>query len=91
MRRARSVISVVTRGELEPYLATVEFPADRSEIVRAARRLGAPEPVRQALRALPPVAYSSKDEVLRSARTRPAPAARHRTSLEPRHLGVVHD
>jgi len=55
--------------ELNDYLKTVDFPARRDEIVRAARNLSAPEGVIAALQAMPSVEYGNKDEVHRSAHT----------------------
>jgi hypothetical protein len=56
---------MVTSGELLQYLKVVEFPASKEEIVRTARRSGAPEDIRRALHALPPIAYYSTTEVLK--------------------------
>lgn len=55
--------------ELNHYLKTVDFPAGREEIVRAARQQSAPEGVITALQAMPPVEYDNKAEVHRSAHT----------------------
>ena len=55
--------------ELNHYLKTVDFPAHRDDIVKAAREQSAPEGVITALQAMPPVEYGNKDEVHRSAHT----------------------
>jgi len=55
--------------ELNHYLRTVDFPARRDEIVRAAREQSAPEGVITALQAMPPREYDNKAEVHRSAHT----------------------
>jgi uncharacterized protein DUF2795 len=64
---------MATNDEVSQYLKTVDFPASKEEIVRAAKRAGAPESVRKALQSMPAVAYYSKDEVLRWAGTSVAP------------------
>lgn len=51
------------------YLGAVDFPASKDDLVHAAQDAGAPEDVLKALRAMPPVEYGDKYEVLRSART----------------------
>jgi Protein of unknown function (DUF2795) len=56
---------MVTSGELLQYLKSVAFPASRDDIIRTARRTGAPESIRRALHALPPIAYYSPAEVLK--------------------------
>jgi hypothetical protein len=53
------------------YLTNVDFPASRDALVQAAEQDGAPEDVVKALRAMPPVDYGNKDEVMRSAHTEP--------------------
>jgi hypothetical protein len=63
---------MTTAQDVREYLKTVDFPADKDAIVRAAEEIGAPEGVVKALRAMPPeVEYANKDEVLRSAHTEP--------------------
>lgn len=63
---------MTTAQDVREYLKTVDFPADKDAIVRAAEDSGAPEGVVKALRAMPPeVEYANKDEVLRSAHTEP--------------------
>ena len=63
---------MTTAQDVREYLKTVDFPADKDAIVRAAEEIGAPEDVVKALRAMPPeVEYANKDEVLRSAHTEP--------------------
>lgn len=64
---------MVSNDEVRPYLETVDFPAGRDDIVREAERLGASQPVLRALRAMPPLDYANRDEVLRSAGTDLAP------------------
>jgi hypothetical protein len=64
---------MVAYAEVFPYLETLDFPAGKEEILREAARLGAPEKVLRALRALPAVEYGNRDEVLRSSGTDAAP------------------
>jgi hypothetical protein len=64
---------MVAYAEVLPYLETLDFPAGKEEILREAARLGAPEKVLRALRALPPLDYRNRDEVLRSSGTDAAP------------------
>jgi hypothetical protein len=59
--------------EVRKALTNVDFPASRDAIVQEAERDGAPEDVVKALRAMPPVDYANKDEVIRSAHTDAAP------------------
>ena len=58
---------MVSEAEIVNYLTAVDFPATRDEIVQEAAREGAPEEVLKALRAMPPLDYRNKTEVLRSA------------------------
>jgi hypothetical protein len=55
--------------EVVAYLDSVDFPAHRDDLVRAAEEAGAPEDVIKALRGMPPEEYGSKAEVMRSAHT----------------------
>jgi hypothetical protein len=72
------VIGMVRENEIAEYLDTVDFPATRDEIVQAAERRGAPDGVLKALRAMPPVDYGSRAEVLRSAAVKEdVPPAQH--------------
>lgn len=64
---------MVTDAEVLRYLKTLDFPIDKEEIVRQVAQQGAPEAVLKALRALPPVDYRNKNEVVRSAATAIAP------------------
>lgn len=64
---------MVTGGEVLRYLESMDFPADKQDIVRAAEKEGAPPEVLRALRALPPVDYANRAEVARSAGTDAAP------------------
>ncbi|GAA5201452.1 hypothetical protein GCM10023322_81450 [Rugosimonospora acidiphila] len=64
---------MVDNAEVFKYLETVDFPASRDEIVAEAERLGAPNTVVRALRAMPPVEYGNRNEVLKSAGTELAP------------------
>jgi hypothetical protein len=52
-------------------LKDVDFPADKDELVTAARSAGAPEEVVKALRGIPPERYASREEVARSVRVDP--------------------
>ncbi len=60
---------MATRDEVRVHLDDVDFPADKDRIVEVAERSGAPEDVVKALRAMPPVEYANRGEVLQSART----------------------
>jgi hypothetical protein len=62
---------VATAEDMVEYLTNVDFPASRDALVQAAEQDGAPEDVVKALRAMPPVDYGNKDEVMRSAHTEP--------------------
>lgn len=62
---------MASAAEVVDHLTTVDFPAHRDDLVRAAEGEGAPEDVVKALRAMPPVVYENKDEVRRSAHTEP--------------------
>ncbi|MFC4018755.1 DUF2795 domain-containing protein [Micromonospora sp. GCM10011542] len=55
------------------YLSSLDYPAEKDDVVREAEREGAPPDVLKALRALPPVDYANGNEVARSARTDTAP------------------
>lgn len=68
---------MVTNEEVLRYLNTLDFPIDKEEIVRQVEQQGAPEPVLKALRALPPLDYRNKNEVVRSADTDLAPEVDH--------------
>ncbi|MFC8849838.1 MULTISPECIES: DUF2795 domain-containing protein [unclassified Micromonospora] len=58
------------------YLSSLDYPADKADVVREAEREGAPPDVLRALRALPPVDYANGTEVARSAGIDVAPEAR---------------
>jgi hypothetical protein len=60
---------MATTDEIRRYLTTVDFPASKDDIVRAAEEEGATKEVKAALRAMPPVEYANKAEVLSSAQT----------------------
>lgn len=55
------------------YLSSLDYPAEKNEVVREAEREGAPPDVLKALRALPPVDYANGTEVARSAAIEAAP------------------
>jgi len=67
------VADTVTADEVLHHLVDVDFPADKDALVAAAGRHGAPDEVVRAIRAIPPVDYRNKDEVVRSLRLDPAP------------------
>jgi hypothetical protein len=69
------VTDALTPDQVRSYLGDVDFPADKDTLVAAAERAGAPEQVVKAIRAIPPVDYGSKDEVVRSVPLDPAPGA----------------
>ncbi len=56
----------ITPDEVVRYLADVDYPAGKEELVAAAERAGAPEAVVHALRAIPPDEYGNRAEVTRS-------------------------
>lgn len=60
---------MATAMDVKNYLTTADFPAHRDALVECAQREGAPEDVVKAIRAMPPVEYANKDEVMRSAHT----------------------
>ncbi|MEH0843775.1 DUF2795 domain-containing protein [Micromonospora sp. CPCC 205711] len=55
------------------YLSSLDYPAEKDDVVREAEREGAPPEVLKALRALPPVDYANGNEVARSAGIDAAP------------------
>ncbi|MBQ1073159.1 DUF2795 domain-containing protein [Micromonospora sp. C31] len=55
------------------YLSSLDYPAEKDDVVREAEREGAPPDVLRALRALPPVDYANGNEVARSAGVEAAP------------------
>ncbi|RKN25472.1 DUF2795 domain-containing protein [Micromonospora musae] len=55
------------------YLSSLDYPAEKDEVIREAEREGAPPDVLKALRALPPVDYANGNEVARSAGIEAAP------------------
>jgi hypothetical protein len=63
----------LTPQQVLGYLEDVDYPADKDTLVTAAARAGAPEEVLRSIRAVPPVDYRSRAEVLRSVRVDPAP------------------
>ena len=63
----------VTADEVMGHLTDVDYPADKDALLAAAERAGASEEVLRAIRAVPPVDYRSREEVVRSLRLDPAP------------------
>jgi hypothetical protein len=61
------VTDPLTPEDVLRYLKDVDYPAGKEALVDAAERAGAPEVVIRSLRAIPPVDYRSRAEVLRSA------------------------
>ncbi|MFF3869323.1 DUF2795 domain-containing protein [Micromonospora sp. NPDC001898] len=59
--------------EVLRYLSSLDYPAEKADVVREAQREGAPPDVLRALRALPPVDYANGNEVARSAKIDAAP------------------
>lgn len=55
------------------YLSSLDYPAEKDDVVREAELEGAPPEVLKALRALPPVDYANGNEVARSAGIDAAP------------------
>lgn len=63
----------ITPERVLDYLRDVDYPADKDALLSAAERSGAPDEVLRSLRAIPPVEYDSRAEVVRSVRVDPAP------------------
>ncbi|MFR9805126.1 DUF2795 domain-containing protein [Pseudonocardia sp. RS010] len=81
----------ITPEQVLDYLADVDYPADKDALLSAAERSGAPDEVLRSLRAMPPVEYRSRAEVVRSVRVDPTPgrpsglaAEQARTDAPPR-------
>lgn len=53
-------------------LRSVDFPAAKDDLIRAAQAARAPADVIKALRAIPPVEYANREEVARSVPADPA-------------------
>lgn len=62
----------VNPDEVAGALRDADFPAGKDELIQAAQQAGASEQVIAALRAIPPVDYRNRDEVIRSVPTDPA-------------------
>ncbi|MFI6851580.1 DUF2795 domain-containing protein [Streptomyces sp. NPDC050416] len=52
-------------------LRNVDFPADKNELLEAARSAGASGEVLSALRGIPPETYNNREDIARSVRTDP--------------------
>lgn len=52
-------------------LQNVDFPADKTQLLEAARSAGASGEVMSALRGIPPETYTNRDDIVRSVRTDP--------------------
>ncbi|WP_031505774.1 DUF2795 domain-containing protein [Streptomyces megasporus] len=57
--------------EILGSLKDVDFPADKDELLRAARAKGASDEAMRALRGIPPERYDNREEVARSVRVDP--------------------
>ncbi|MDT0308986.1 DUF2795 domain-containing protein [Streptomyces sp. DSM 44917] len=55
-------------NEILRAVRNVDFPAGKDDLVREAKRAGAPEPAVKALRGIPPDEYANREEVARSVR-----------------------
>ncbi|MCM0676835.1 DUF2795 domain-containing protein [Micromonospora phytophila] len=64
---------MATYADVLQYLSSLDYPAEKDDVVREAEREGAPPDVLRALRALPPVDYANGTEVARSAHIEAAP------------------
>jgi hypothetical protein len=60
------VTDPITPDQVVRYLDDVDYPAGKDVLVAAAERAGAPEAVIRSLRAVPPVEYRNRAEVMRS-------------------------
>jgi hypothetical protein len=67
------VTDAIAPEQVLDYLADVDHPADKDALVSAAERSGAPDEVLRGLRAIPPVDYRSRAEVVRSVQGGPGP------------------
>ena len=62
----------ITPDDVLRYLKDVDYPADKETLVSAAEKAGAPEAILRSIRAIPPVDYRSRAEVVRSVHVDPA-------------------
>src|SRR5918997_1610444 len=69
----RGADTMASYADVLQYLSSLDYPAEKDDVVREAEREGAPPDVLKALRALPPVDYANGSEVARSARIETAP------------------
>jgi hypothetical protein len=60
------VTEPITPDQVLRYLGDVDYPAAKEVLVAAAERAGAPEAVVRSLRAIPPVEYRNRAEVMQS-------------------------
>jgi hypothetical protein len=60
-----------TVDEVLGALEDVDFPADKAQLVEAARSVGASGGVMSALRGIPPEVYTNREDIVRSIRTDP--------------------
>jgi hypothetical protein len=67
------VAAAVTAEEVRRHLTDVDFPADKDALVAAAEQRGAAQEAVRALRAIPPVDYANRDQVISSVELDPAP------------------
>jgi hypothetical protein len=73
------VTDPITPDQVVRYLADVDYPAGKEQLVAAAERAGAPEAVVRGLRAIPPVEYRDRAEVMRSVPVDPGAGRSART------------
>lgn len=85
---------MVSDTDVLRYLSSLDYPAEKNDVVREAERQGAPQDVLRALRALPPVDYANGNQVVRSAKIDPAPeqnsSDRSARAREPHHRVAQH-
>ncbi|MFI8192027.1 DUF2795 domain-containing protein [Streptomyces sp. NPDC085946] len=60
-----------TVDEVLGALKDVDFPADKDQLLEAARSAGASDEVMSALRGVPPETYTNREDIVRSVRTDP--------------------
>jgi hypothetical protein len=60
-----------TVDEVLGALEDVDFPADKTQLLEAARSAGASGDVISALRGIPPETYTNRDDIVHSIRTDP--------------------
>jgi hypothetical protein len=76
------VTEPITPADVLRYLEDVDYPAGKEVLVAAAERAGAPDAVVRSLRAIPPVEYRNRAEVMRSVAVDPGAGRSPRRAAE---------